>query len=123
MRLAALLLAAAPAAAQDLPDLGGREIVVVTENAYPPLQFLDDAGTPVGWEYDFMAEAAQRLLPGAGVQIDGIDQGSVNVEDDGLWHAAPVRMSAANARGAAPFRWACAPCAGTTRPRPGRPPG
>lgn len=63
MRLAAaaLLLLAAPAAAQDLPDLGGREIVVVTENAYPPLQFLDDAGTPIGWEYDFMEEAARRL--------------------------------------------------------------
>jgi polar amino acid transport system substrate-binding protein len=47
--------------AQDLPDLGGREIVVVTENAYPPLQFLDDEGTPIGWEYDAMAEIATRL--------------------------------------------------------------
>jgi polar amino acid transport system substrate-binding protein len=56
-----LILAALPALAQDLPDLGGREIVVVTENAYPPLQFLDANGNAVGWEYDAMAEIAARL--------------------------------------------------------------
>ncbi|MCR8723997.1 transporter substrate-binding domain-containing protein [Frigidibacter sp. ROC022] len=55
------LFAALPAAAQDLPDLGGREITVVTENAYPPLQFLDGNGNQIGWEYDAMAEIAKRL--------------------------------------------------------------
>ena len=61
--LGMLLGAAAPlaASAADLPDLAGREIVIVTENAYPPLQFLDKAGTPIGWEYDMMAEVAKRL--------------------------------------------------------------
>jgi polar amino acid transport system substrate-binding protein len=59
--LASLTLLAAPALAQDLPDLGGKEIVVVTENAYPPLQFLDKSGAPAGWEYDAMAEIAKRL--------------------------------------------------------------
>lgn len=61
-RLAALaaLMLATPALA-DLPDLAGREVVVVTENAYPPLQFLDPAGKPVGWEYDAMDEIARRL--------------------------------------------------------------
>jgi polar amino acid transport system substrate-binding protein len=49
------------AMAQDLPDLGGKEIVVVTENAYPPLQFVDASGAAVGWEYDAMAEIAKRL--------------------------------------------------------------
>jgi len=44
-----------------LPDLGGQEIVVVTENAYPPLQFIDGDGNAVGWEYDAMAEVAARL--------------------------------------------------------------
>ena len=45
-----------------LPDLGGRAITVVTENAYPPLQFVDPAsGEPIGWEYDAMAEIARRL--------------------------------------------------------------
>lgn len=54
-------LSAFSAAAQDLPDLAGREVVVVTENAYPPLQFVDASGAAVGWEYDAMAEIAKRL--------------------------------------------------------------
>ena len=58
--LAAMLVAPA-ALAQALPDLAGREIVVVTENAYPPLQFLDKDGKAVGWEYDAMAEIGKRL--------------------------------------------------------------
>ncbi|SNT18552.1 transporter substrate-binding domain-containing protein [Tropicimonas sediminicola] len=60
--LAALLsLGAAPTLAET-PDLGGREVVVVTENAYPPLQFVDPAsGDAIGWEYDAMAEIAERL--------------------------------------------------------------
>lgn len=46
----------------DLPDLGGREVVVVTENAYPPLQFVEPgSGEAIGWEYDAMAEIAARL--------------------------------------------------------------
>lgn len=59
--VAGLILAALPALAQDVPDLGGREVVVVTENAYPPLQFLDKDGKAIGWEYDAMAEIAKRL--------------------------------------------------------------
>ncbi|WP_210527970.1 transporter substrate-binding domain-containing protein [Rubellimicrobium arenae] len=58
---AALALVATSALAQDLPDMGGREITVVTENAYPPLQFVDADGNAVGWEYDAVAEIAQRL--------------------------------------------------------------
>nr|WP_246020289.1 transporter substrate-binding domain-containing protein [Gemmobacter aestuarii] len=58
----ALFASAATATfAADLPDLAGREIVVVTENAYPPLQFVDASGAAVGWEYDAMAEIAKRL--------------------------------------------------------------
>jgi polar amino acid transport system substrate-binding protein len=55
---AALAMAATATAAQDLPDLEGREITVVTENAYPPLQFVNEAGEAVGWA---MAEIAERL--------------------------------------------------------------
>ncbi len=48
--------------AADLPDLGGRKVVVVTENAYPPLQFMDPkTNTQIGWEYDAMNEIAKRL--------------------------------------------------------------
>ena len=58
---AGAMLLGVSANAQDLPDLAGREIVVVTENAYPPLQFVDATGAAVGWEYDAMAEIATRL--------------------------------------------------------------
>ncbi|MEM1361003.1 MAG: transporter substrate-binding domain-containing protein [Pseudomonadota bacterium] len=59
---AGLILSLPTAWAQDLPDLGGREIVVVTENAYPPLQYIDPgSGEAVGWEYDAMADIAERL--------------------------------------------------------------
>ena len=47
--------------AEGLPDLAGKEIVVVTENAYPPLQFLNKDGAAIGWEYDAMAEISKRL--------------------------------------------------------------
>jgi polar amino acid transport system substrate-binding protein len=60
--LAAAMLAAAPVQAQGLPDLKGRSVTVVTENAYPPLQFIDaKTGTAKGWEYDAMAEIARRI--------------------------------------------------------------
>ena len=60
--LAALVLVPLAAQAQDVPDLGGRTVVVVTENAYPPLQFIDPkTGEQIGWEYDAMAEMAKRL--------------------------------------------------------------
>ncbi|NKX44115.1 substrate-binding periplasmic protein [Roseicyclus persicicus] len=63
---AALALSAAlipmTAAAQDLPDLGGMEVVVVTENAYPPLQFIEPGtGNAIGWEYDALAIIAERI--------------------------------------------------------------
>ena len=60
--LTALMLAPFTAFAADLPDLGGRTVVVVTENAYPPLQFVDPkTGEAKGWEYDAMNEIAKRL--------------------------------------------------------------
>ncbi len=66
MRLTSILVAAAAAfvttsAVAEVPDLGGKEVVIVTENAYPPLQFVDGDGNAVGWEYDAMAEIAERL--------------------------------------------------------------
>ena len=60
--LAAAALMPAVALASDLPDLGGKTVVVVTENAYPPLQFVDPkTGEQIGWEYDAMNEIAKRL--------------------------------------------------------------
>ncbi len=60
--LGALLLTPLAAQAQALPDLGGKTVVVVTENAYPPLQFVDPkTSEQIGWEYDAMNEIAKRL--------------------------------------------------------------
>ena len=58
---AAALFATTAFAQGALPDLGGQEIVIVTENAYPPLQFIDGSGNAVGWEYDAMSDIAMRL--------------------------------------------------------------
>ncbi len=59
---AASLLLPAVASAQSVPDLGGRTVVIVTENAYPPLQFVDPkTGKPIGWEYDAIAELSRRM--------------------------------------------------------------
>jgi polar amino acid transport system substrate-binding protein len=55
-------LGMAASQAEGLPDLGGQTVVVVTENAYPPLQFIDPkTGDQIGWEYDAMNEIAKRL--------------------------------------------------------------
>jgi polar amino acid transport system substrate-binding protein len=67
MKLAPLLAGFALASfttvalADGLPDMAGKEITIVTENAYPPLQFLDKDGAAIGWEYDAIAEMAKRL--------------------------------------------------------------
>lgn len=58
--LAAILLATTATAQDALPDLAGQAVVVATENAYPPLQFIQN-NVAVGWEYDAMAEIARRL--------------------------------------------------------------
>ncbi|MCZ6530007.1 MAG: transporter substrate-binding domain-containing protein [Chloroflexi bacterium] len=45
-----------------LPDLGGREITIATENAYLPFNFVRlDTGEAGGWDYDFINEACDRL--------------------------------------------------------------
>ena len=61
--LAGLALAAfgTQVLADALPDMAGKEITIVTENAYPPLQFLGKDGKAIGWEYDAIAEMAKRL--------------------------------------------------------------
>ena len=58
---AAALIGTFAQADGNLPNLDGQQIVVVTENAYPPLQFVNGDGAAVGWEYDAMAEIATRL--------------------------------------------------------------
>ncbi|WP_424942190.1 transporter substrate-binding domain-containing protein [Aliiroseovarius crassostreae] len=58
----AMALFTSAATAADLPDLGGKTVVVVSENTYPPLQFIDPkTGDAIGWEYDAIAEIAKRI--------------------------------------------------------------
>ncbi|MEX1660270.1 transporter substrate-binding domain-containing protein [Thioclava sp. 15-R06ZXC-3] len=90
--LAALLsLFALPAVAADLPDLKGKEVVVVSENAYPPLQFIDKSGKAVGWEYDAMNEIAKRLDMKVSYQnsswdamIPAVSSGQYDIGMDGI---------------------------------------
>ena len=65
-----------------MPDLEGRTITVVTENAYPPLQFVDTkTGEAIGWEYDAMAEIAKRLNAGIEIQNTSWDAMIAAVSD------------------------------------------
>ena len=49
-------------AAEGMPDLGGKTVVVAVENAYPPFNNIDEAtGEAVGWDYDTVREICNRL--------------------------------------------------------------
>jgi polar amino acid transport system substrate-binding protein len=45
----------------ELPDLGGRKIIVAVENAYPPFNSVDASGTGIGWDYDAFREICKLL--------------------------------------------------------------
>jgi len=94
--LAASLIAAglvAPVLAADaLPDLNGRTIRAVTENAYTPLNFADPkTGEGIGWEYDAMNEIGKRLnakiewnLSSWDVMIQAVHDGQYDIGMDGI---------------------------------------
>jgi len=45
-----------------LPDLDGRVIIVASENAYPPFNFIDEeTGELDGWDFDTLGEICARL--------------------------------------------------------------
>lgn len=78
--------------ADNLPNLKGRTIVAVTENAYTPLNFADPAtGKGIGWEYDAMNEIARRLnakvdwqLSSWDTMIQAVKQGQYDIGMDGI---------------------------------------
>jgi polar amino acid transport system substrate-binding protein len=90
--VAALAVAAVPAAAAELPDLGGRTVKAVTENAYTPLNFADPkSGEGIGWEYDAFNEIAKRLnlkvewhLSSWDTMIQAVREGQFDVGMDGI---------------------------------------
>lgn len=80
-----------PTTAAGLPDLGGRTIKAVTENAYYPLNFADKTGAGVGLEYDLINEAAKRLnakvewsLSAWDVMIEAVRTGQFDIGADGI---------------------------------------
>ncbi|WP_137150198.1 transporter substrate-binding domain-containing protein [Devosia sp. FKR38] len=89
---ATLALAVSTVQAQGLPDLAGREIVAVTENAYVPLNFADPkTGEGIGFEYDLFNEIAKRLnakvkweLSSWDVMIQSVRDGQFEVGMDGI---------------------------------------
>ncbi|WP_051213415.1 transporter substrate-binding domain-containing protein [Maritalea myrionectae] len=89
---AAGLVSITPALADELPDLQGRTIVAVTENAYTPLNFVDPkTGQGIGWEYDAFNEIAKRLnaevdwqLSSWDTMIQAVRDGQFDVGMDGI---------------------------------------
>lgn len=81
-----------PAIAAELPDLDGRVVEAVTENAYTPLNFADPAtGEGIGWEYDAFNEIASRLnmkvewnLSSWDTMIQAVREGQFDVGMDGI---------------------------------------
>jgi polar amino acid transport system substrate-binding protein len=91
--LAATLVLGSTAHAQDaLPDLAGRTILAVTENAYVPLNFADPVtGEGIGFEYDLFNEIGKRLNAGVrweltswDVMIQAVRDGQFDVGMDGI---------------------------------------
>lgn len=89
---AALAATVGVANAASLPDLKGRPVIAVTENAYTPLNFADPkSGQGIGWEYDGFNEIAKRLnlkvewkLSSWDTMIQGVQQGLYDVGMDGI---------------------------------------
>ncbi|MER2598287.1 MAG: transporter substrate-binding domain-containing protein [Caldilineales bacterium] len=75
-----------------LPNLGGRTINAVTENAYTPLNFVDPAtGEAMGWEYDAVNEICRRLncqvvwnVTSWDTMIAAVHEGQFDVGMDGI---------------------------------------
>ena len=89
---AAIVAAVSAASAAELPDLGGRTVKAVTENAYTPLNFADPkTGDGIGWEYDAFNEIAKRLnlkvewhLSSWDTMIQAVREGQFDVGMDGI---------------------------------------
>jgi polar amino acid transport system substrate-binding protein len=90
--IAAVSISSSLSFADNLPDLKGRTILAVTENAYTPLNFVDPATSEgIGWEYDAMNEIGKRLnakiewhLSSWDTMIQAVKQGQYDVGMDGI---------------------------------------
>ena len=94
--LVASACAAGEQAAVGLPDapvtdLGGREVTIMVENAYPPFNFIDEVTNEgAGWDYDVWREICLRLncvpvfVEAAWPPFEMLAGGEVDVAADGI---------------------------------------
>lgn len=76
----------------DLPDLGGRELVIAVENQYAPFQFSDPrADSAIGFDHDLIRELAYRLnftpvyeVTSWEVQIAAVGEGQFDLGLNGI---------------------------------------
>lgn len=86
------IASAAFAQTKAIPDLKGRTIRAVTENAFTPLNFVDPkTGKAMGWEYDAVNEIGKRLnakivwnICSWDTMIQAIRDGQYDVGMDGI---------------------------------------
>jgi len=74
-------------------DLGGREVRIATENAYPPFNYIDDDDVPVGWDYDVGRAICEKLNCTAvfvEVAWEGVFEAMAAGENDVLFSAATL---------------------------------
>lgn len=77
---------AAPAGA--LPDLGGREVTIAVENAYPPFNYINpQSGQGEGWDYEAWGEIC-RLLNCTPVFQEASWEGMIQAVANGQFDAA-----------------------------------
>lgn len=80
--------ATAPPAAGALPDLGGREVTIALENAYPPFNYINPAtNAGEGWDYDAWNEIC-RLLNCTPVYQETSWEGMIQAVSNGQYDAA-----------------------------------
>jgi len=77
------------------PDLGGKEITIAVENAYPPYNYIDENNKAIGWDYDTFTAICQLIncvpkfeqAAWAGMLL-GISNGQYDVAADGITYTA-----------------------------------
>ncbi|MFQ3661192.1 MAG: transporter substrate-binding domain-containing protein [Chloroflexaceae bacterium] len=80
--------AASSTATGTLPDLGGRQITIAVENAYPPFNYINPAtGKGEGWDYDAWNEIC-RLLNCVPVYQEASWEGMIQAVANGQFDAA-----------------------------------
>ena len=76
----------------ELPDLGGREVTIAIENAYPPFNLVDiRTNEAIGWDYDTLDELGVRLnytpvyiTASWDSMIAAVSQGEFDMAADGI---------------------------------------